>query len=220
MNTKIVLAVLVFAVCVVSRLFFINSNAFFLDGDEAIVALMGLDILDGNFPLYFYGQNYGLSIIEALLVSVGVLFFGTTSLAVKIPMLILWSLSVVFLSFTFWRVLGKDRLAFAIAVGLFILSPTWLVWSLKARGGYLTSFFFASLIVFLLVTLRDKNNLAKWLLVGVSVALVYESQPIWLPCLVPIVFFFLWESVGNVPGKLWNFCFDSCRNICRDQVEY
>ena len=53
------------------------------------MALMGLDALDGHFPVYFSGQNYGLSTLEALLVSLGVLIFGTSMLAVKLPMLAL-----------------------------------------------------------------------------------------------------------------------------------
>jgi hypothetical protein len=75
-KNKLVIVTLVFVFCFLSRLLFVNSNVFFFDGDEAIVALMGLDILDGNFPLYFYGQNYGLSIVEALLISFGIILFG------------------------------------------------------------------------------------------------------------------------------------------------
>ena len=89
MKSKLFLVLFGLVACFVSRLLFVNSNVFFFDGDEAIVALMGLDALDGHFPVYFSGQNYGLSTLEALLVSLGVLIFGTSMLAVKLPMLAL-----------------------------------------------------------------------------------------------------------------------------------
>ena len=187
MKNRLIIVLLTFLGCFLSRLVFVNSNVFFFDGDEAIVALMGLDVLDGNFPLYFYGQNYGLSIIEALLVSIGVLIFGTTMLAVKIPMLLLWSSGVSLMALTLFRLAKENKAITLLFIAVLILSPTWLVWSMKARGGYLTSFFFVSLVLFLLVQFHRKGSLPAWIGVGISIALIYEAQPIWLPCLLPII---------------------------------
>ena len=202
MKEKSIVVLFVFAVCLLTRLFFVNSNVFFFDGDEAIVALMGLDILEGNFPVYFYGQNYGLSIIEAALISLGVLVFGAGMLAIKIPMLVFWSGAVALSALAFFKLSRQNKLATALFVLVIVLSPTWLVWSMKARGGYLTSFFFSSLIVYLLVQYKDRLNPILWMLVGVSMIVVYEAQPIWLPCLVPIVAFFGWKQVGGLAKKL------------------
>ena len=202
MKEKSIVVLFVFAVCLLTRLFFVNSNVFFFDGDEAIVALMGLDVLEGNFPVYFYGQNYGLSIIEAALISLGVLVFGAGMLAIKIPMLVFWSGAVALSALAFFKLSRQNKLATALFVLVIVLSPTWLVWSMKARGGYLTSFFFSSLIVYLLVQYKDRLNPILWMLVGVSMIVVYEAQPIWLPCLVPIVAFFGWKQVGGLAKKL------------------
>ena len=205
MKSKLLLLLFVLVACFVSRLFFVNSNVFFFDGDEAIVALMGLDALEGNFPLYFYGQNYGLSTLEALLVGLGVLLFGTSMLAIKIPMLALWSSAVSLLTLTVFKLSKQNKWATAVFVLVLITSPTWLVWSMKARGGYLTSFFFSSLILFLLVQYKEKLNLIIWAVIGVSLALVYETQPIWLPCLLPLIGFFLWKQEGVFAKKLPSF---------------
>ena len=201
MKNSLIVAALVFAACFLSRLLFVNSNVFFFDGDEAIVALMGLDILDGELPLFFYGQNYGLSILEALLISLGVLVFGTSMLAIKIPMLVLWSLSVSLMALSVFKLLKENKLATTIFVLVMVLSPTWLVWSMKARGGYLTSFFFTSLITYVLVKNKGGLGLINWLMVGVSLVVVYESQPIWLPCLAPLVAYFIWLEKGAVIQK-------------------
>ncbi|MFT4544156.1 MAG: hypothetical protein ACI9UR_002449 [Bacteroidia bacterium] len=202
MKSKLFLVLFGLVACFVSRLLFVNSNVFFFDGDEAIVALMGLDALDGHFPLYFSGQNYGLSTLEALLVSFGVLIFGTSMLAVKVLMLALWSSAVSLLTLTFFKLSRQNKLATALFILVLITSPTWLVWSMKARGGYLSSFFFSSLILFLLVEYKEKLNLVIWAVIGVSLTLVYETHPIWLPCLLPIIGFFLWKQEGSLMKKL------------------
>jgi hypothetical protein len=199
---NLVIVILVFVFCFLSRLLFVNSNVFFFDGDEAIVALMGLDILDGNFPIYFYGQNYGLSIVEALLISFGILLFGTTMLAVKLPMLLLWSGSVALMALSFFKLLKQNKVATALFVAVMVLSPTWLVWSMKARGGYLTSFFFTSLILYLLIQYKERLNVVIWLAIGLSLALVYEAQPIWLPCLLPVIAYFIWEQKDGLAEKV------------------
>ncbi|MGB0368473.1 MAG: hypothetical protein ACPGD8_03645 [Flavobacteriales bacterium] len=202
MRTKLLLLLFVFVACFGTRLFFINSNVFFFDGDEAIVALMGLDVLDGEFPLYFYGQNYGLSTLEALLVGFGVLLFGTGMLAVKIPMLALWASSVSLLTLVFFKLSKQNKLATVLFVAALVASPTWLVWSMKARGGYLSSFFFSSAVLFLLVQFKERLNWMVWLVAGVLLALIYETQPIWLPCMLPIIGFFLWKQEGGWLKKL------------------
>ena len=201
MKNRLIIVLLTFLGCFLSRLVFVNSNVFFFDGDEAIVALMGLDVLQGNFPLYFYGQNYGLSIIEALLVSIGVLIFGTTMLAVKIPMLLLWSSGVSLMALTLFRLAKENKAITLLFIAVLILSPTWLVWSMKARGGYLTSFFFVSLVLFLLVQFHRKGSLPAWIGVGISIALIYEAQPIWLPCLLPIIGYYIWMQEGGFAKK-------------------
>lgn len=201
MKSNSIIILLTVVACFLSRLVFINSNVFFFDGDEAIVALMGLDVLEGNFPIYFYGQNYGFSIIEAVLISIGVLIFGTTMLAIKLPMLLLWSGSASLMALTIFKLTKKNKLVTALFVAVLILSPTWLVWSMKARGGYLTSFFFTSLILYLLVQFKNKTSLLAWISIGVSLALVYEAQPIWLPCLLPIIGYYIWKQDGGIAEK-------------------
>ena len=56
---------LIIAMCFVSRIPVLTSPNMLLDGDESIVGLMAKHLYDGKaFPLYFYGQRYGLSPVE------------------------------------------------------------------------------------------------------------------------------------------------------------
>ncbi|MBT6150204.1 MAG: hypothetical protein HOH74_32480 [Gemmatimonadetes bacterium] len=181
-----------------TRLSLHDSNVFFFDGDEAVVGLMAIDILDGSFPLYFYGQNYGLAGIEALLVSMGILVFGISMLAIKIPMLALWMSAVFLLGLSCAIILKNQKALLFLFMANIVLTPAWLVWSMKARGGYLTSFFLASLAVYLLVSRDGKLRLREWAGVGAVVAVIYEAQPLWVPTVIPIILFFL---VKGRPAK-------------------
>ena len=54
------------AVALLSRLPQLFSRNLLLEGDECILGLMGMHLAKGReFPIFFYGQRYGLSIIEA-----------------------------------------------------------------------------------------------------------------------------------------------------------
>lgn len=186
-----------------SRLYFKDSNVFFFDGDEAIVGLMALDVLDGSFPIYFYGQNYGMSIVEACFIALGVIFWGTSMLAIKLPMLAMWLCSIYILGLVFEELLGHKKWWAFLFVTIILLSPTWLVWSMKARGGYLSSFFLSTLIVYFLV--RSKYTLSKpeWFVLGGLLVILYELQPLWLPGTLAVVFFTMLRSIDF---KKLGFC--------------
>ncbi len=188
------LFIFILTVGLVSRLFFLDSNVFFFDGDEAIVALMGLDILDGSFPIYFYGQNYGMSVLEAGLIAIGVLIWGTSMLAIKIPMLALWLGTVFILGLVFEKLLVNKRWWVFLFVTMILLSPTWLVWSMKARGGYLSSFFISSLIVFLMVRQENIMKHFEWVVIAGLLAILFEMQPLWFPGTIPPIAYILYKS--------------------------
>ncbi len=200
LTVKIILFVAILSL--ITRLAFINTNIFFFDGDEAILGLMGIDILNGKLPVYFYGQNYGLSILEAGLISIGIIFFKTSMLAIKIPMLILWTTSVIFIALSFNKILKEKNLTILLVIAVLIFSPTWLVWSMKARGGYLTSFFFTSLTLFLLVKNSGKIKPWLWLITGAFLVIIYEAQPLWLPGILPVILYFFFTSKYTITDYL------------------
>ncbi len=200
-SQRIILIALCVSLTFLYRFFFYKTNVFYLDGDEAVVGLMGIDMLSGEFPLYFYGQTYGFSLVEVLLIALGISLFGTTVLAIKLPMLLLWCASLVLFVLTTHHLTKKNFVMSTIVMLVLITLPTWMVWSMKARGGYLTALLFSSLVIYLLVVSRYKSNNWFWGLIGVLLALIYEAQPLWFPTtllsviLLPII-------NGVMPNKL------------------
>src|SRR5580704_17943280 len=145
------------AISLVSRLPQLLSPNLLLDGDECTLGLMAKHLAQGReFPIFFYGQHYGFSSVEAAAGAVGFVIFGTGALTLKLSMLALWTIGVLFLFLAQSRLLGASRSFWITTV--FLLNPAWAVWSMKARGGYLTSFTATAALLWLLVQDRERQT--------------------------------------------------------------
>lgn len=177
---------LIILLCVVTRLPQLLSPYLVLDTDEAIVGLMSKHLYEGkNIPVFFYGQAFGFSLVECSASAFMFLFTGVNHYGVKLGMLLLWTLGMVFFYLGMLRVNEKNRVAALLFTIAFIVNPAWAVWSMKARGGYLTSVLFFSLFLFLLFG-KNKTRLS-WGAIGALAAMTYFSQPLWLPGLLPLL---------------------------------
>lgn len=129
----IYLAVLA-ATSVVARLPQLLSPNLLLEGDECILGLMGLHLAKGReFPIFFYGQRYGLSIVEAPAAALSFLTLGVGAVPLKLAMLAVWIVGVFFYFLAFSRPLGAPR-AFWITLTLAVM-PAWAASSMKAWSG-------------------------------------------------------------------------------------
>ena len=176
---------------VLSRIPQLMSPLMVLDGDECIVGLMAKHFYEGKgLPLYFYGQSYGFSFVEVIAIYPFYLLLGISDIAVKIGMLSLWILGLVFFHKTLKNLSPKNSWTPFLFCLILILSPSWAIWSMKARGGYLTAFFLSSLILYI-ITSKAVN---KWvcLFVAILCVLIYESQPLWLAGLFPFLVFYFY----------------------------
>jgi len=173
--------------CVVSRLPQLTSPNLFLDSDEAVVGLMAKHIVEGKaLPVYFYGQAYGFSLVEALAGAAGFAIAGISDIALKVSILLVWSAGIVFFYLTV-RLFTRNAWVALGGALLLVMAPAWAVWSMKARGGYVTAFTAAAFVTYLLVNEKARTRRLGWLLAGLGSALVYEAQAMWIPGLVPLV---------------------------------
>ena len=174
------------ALSVVSRLPQLRSPNLLLDGDECVLGLMAKHVSQGReLPIFFYGQHYGFSTVEAGAGALAFLMFGTSAAALKSAMLALWTLGVLFLFLALARRLGTGP-SFAIAA-VFVLTPAWAVWSMKARGGYLTAFAATAVLMWLLAAGRGRRSMWHWVAAGVLTSVIYLAQPLWLPGILPFL---------------------------------
>jgi len=93
-----------------------------------------------------------------------------------------------------------------VAAVLLVFAPAWAVWSMKARGGYVTGFALTGLSWWLLAQMHHDQHrqLAKSVLLGVCAALAYFAQPVWTLTLAPFYALIVWRRrrVSDVLGML------------------
>jgi len=176
------------ALCLLSRLPQLTSPYLHADpnGDECVLGLMASHMAGAQeFPFYFWGQHYGFSWIEAGAVALAIKFFGTSIFSLKVPMLLLWTLGCVFF---YWALaLWTTRTHGFWITCLLIFSPGWMVWSMRARGGYITAFLLTTIILFLMARSRPILNKGASLGTGILLGFIFFSQPIFLLGVLPVL---------------------------------
>ncbi len=186
---------IIITVAIISRLPQLLSPDFMLDGDECIMGIMAKHFVEGRtIPFFFYGQNYGFAFIEVLVISAGYLLFGMSDYVVKLSVFAMWIAGVIFFYKTLLHISNNNKLAALGFTLLFILTPAWALWSMKARGGYITAFLFSNIVLYISLRNRDRNNRLVWIGAGVASAIIFFSQPLWLPGLLPFVVLGIWKG--------------------------
>src|SRR5262245_38062668 len=186
--TWVYLAVLA-GVGLVARLPQLLSPNLLLEGDECVLGLMAMHVARGReFPVFFYGQKYGLAIIEAPAAALSFMTFGTGPQALKLALLVVWIVGLCAYFLAFSRPLGPRR-SFWIAL-LLALMPAWAAASMKAWSGYITAFS-ATGVAFHLIVRNEQEGSMPWLAAGATSGIIFFSQPLWLPSLLPMVLYFL-----------------------------
>jgi hypothetical protein len=174
---------------VISRLPQLLSRNLLLEGDECILGLMGMHLAQGReFPIFFYGQKYGLSIVEAPTAALSFTVFGAGAVPLKIAILAIWIAGVAFYFLAFARVVGTAR-SFWITL-LLVLMPAWAATSMKAWSGYVTAFSATGATLYVMT--GGDSTAVRWVIAGAMTGIIYFAHPLWLPSLFPIVLHFLW----------------------------
>ncbi len=184
-----------------TRLPLLLDEQLIADGDESIVGLMAKHALEGKgWPLFFYGQDYGLSILEVATVSVFFRFKGLSTVALKLAMLVLWGIGFSFFASAVRNFF--NRKTSIVASILLIVCPAWFLWSMKARGGYVTGFLVSQVFMWLLSLMYAQERPKKtWIVyLGMCLGTLYYSQVIWL--IVTLPFLLLFRQKAREP-KYW-----------------
>ncbi|MDC0358460.1 hypothetical protein OAO01_06555 [Oligoflexia bacterium] len=118
------------------RLDLLVANNFVIDADEAIVGLMAQHIGEGHkLPIFYYGQNY-MGSFEGLLASLVFKAVGSSSVALKCVPLV-FGLLLIVLIYQIGFELGGVFVARLSALLAAISPSTLIIWSAKARGGFI-----------------------------------------------------------------------------------
>ena len=191
----ILIYLLIFLVAVVSRLPQLLSPLFYLDGDEAVVGLMAKHIIEGkDFSAYFYGQHYGFTLLESMPLALCFKVFGVSLYVMKLAMLGMWCIGLLFIFKAMERI--KGFWAACLALCFMLTIPAWASWAMKARGGYITAFLFSAWVIYLCVKeyQASGNNWKRYLSIGIFLSIIFASQSLWLPGLIPWIAWLIYKK--------------------------
>jgi len=127
------LAILLIAL--IARAVLLASNAVSFHSDEAVVALMARHILQGERPVFFYGQAY-MGSLDAWLVAVGFSLFGESVLTIRIVQAILYLLIVATGYLFAWRISRKPMIAAVTGLILALPPVLYALYTTATLGGY------------------------------------------------------------------------------------
>lgn len=152
------------------RLDFLAAADFVIDADEAIVGLMAKHIYEGKgVPTFYYGQAY-MGSFEAILAAGSFAIFGISNEALLIVPFF-FALLLVLLTYGLTREIGGEWAARAAALLMALPPSALVVWSTKARGGFIEIVCLSAAA--LLTALRWQRSgfpiawaLLTWLLLG------------------------------------------------------
>lgn len=186
-SKTILLLLLIYAYVILIRIPQLTSNNLLPDQDECVLGMMANHFIKGqNFPLFFYGQHYGLSTVEVLLIVPFIKLLGINVLAIKLPMLLLYMGALTFLFLWIKNNLGVS-FAFLITL-LFAAEPTWLTWAMKARGGYLSALFVGFYLLYAWQLSTSKKYL--YFFNAFLMGLLYHFHLLWFLAFAPLFIFY------------------------------
>lgn len=211
---------LLFGLSFLIRIPYFLSNAYWFDGDEAIVGVMANDFLgSGRLPFLLYGQNYGFASVEVVSASLFISILGNGVMSLKLAGLFIHSFGLSFLvkSLRFAQISKRSLI---IVMVLVICFPPFYLWATQMRT---LSFALACVLFYISFV---KQPTLKWLILSVIISIFcLLSQPMMYLFTAPFIgvwllksrrrylTFITYISLVALTGFLVFFVFNSGRDI-------
>ncbi len=178
--SPLVLLLIILAAAAGWKALLLAMNAFPFNADEAVVGLMARHILQGERPIFFYGQAY-MGSLDAFLVAGGFMLFGQFVWVIRLVQTILYLGLIISTIALGKEIFGSWKIGLAAGGLMVIPTVNMTLYTTASLGGYGEAMLIGNLI--LLLTLRIARK---------------DSETIWMPS------GFLWVGWGLLSGLgLW-----------------
>lgn len=193
--------VIVVLITLVGRVLLLASNTVSFHSDEAVVGLMARHILQGERPVFFYGQAY-MGSLDAWLTALGFSVLGESVLTIRIVQSIMYLLVVATGFAVAWRISG--RLVVATVTGLVLALPNVLLalYTTATLGGYNETLLLGNLILLLGwdVTHEKRASLWRWLALGICAGVGWWTNGLIIAFILPVSLLILWDMWRSLRG--------------------
>jgi hypothetical protein len=167
------------------RVWLLSSPLSALESDEAVLGLMALRALDGDVPVFYWGQLWGGS-QEALLTAAAFAVAGPSTLLLKLVALAIYAVAAVLVWLVGRRTVGEP--AARLGAAIFCVWPPFFVWwSTKARAFFASGLAVGLAAWLLVLRLRERDSKPDAALLGFVLGLgvwaTLQSMLLALPAL-------------------------------------
>jgi 4-amino-4-deoxy-L-arabinose transferase-like glycosyltransferase len=176
------------------KLFILPLSRMPFDSDEAILLLMARHILQGERPLFFYGEEYGGS-FDSYLIAFFYNVFGDTIAVGRLVQSLEYLAGMAFTYALARRLLPGTRLGPLAALWLMAIPPLLMsTWTTPAVL-YAIVICLGSIILYLGYRLlwEDADRPGRWLVFGAVAGLSFWTFGILVAYLLPVFILFLWR---------------------------
>ena len=160
-NKKHLLAIFsLILIMVFERSILLYLDAFPFNSDEAVVGLMAKHILEGERPVFFYGQAY-MGSLDAFLVSFAFKIFGIHVWVIRFVQIFLFSLTLI--SFYMLVIIAFDdyKIAFFSSLLLVVAPINLILYTTVSLGGYGEAFLFGIISILVSISLIKQFQISQ-----------------------------------------------------------
>lgn len=183
-------------IAAIARALLLISGSLSFHADEAVVGLMARHILQGERPVFFYGQAY-MGSLDAWLIALGFRLFGESVLTIRLVQSALYMIATIIGVAVAWRFSGKRTVT--MAAGLLLAVPTvnTALYTTATLGGYNETLIFGGLILLwgYAVTNDYQRSLWRWALLGVCAGLGWWTNGLIVVYLLPVACMILYKLI-------------------------
>ena len=191
--------VIVLLIAFIGRAVLLASDTVSFHSDEAVVALMARHILQGERPVFFYGQAY-MGSLDAWLVAVGFSLFGESVLTIRLVQSALYLLIVASSYWVAWRLSRRVLIATIAALVIALPSVLLAVYTTATLGGYNETLLLGNLLLLLGydVTHEHRRSWWRWAALGLAAGVGWWSNGLIVAFALPVGLLLLVDLVRQV----------------------
>ncbi|MCP4359507.1 MAG: glycosyltransferase family 39 protein, partial [Chloroflexi bacterium] len=183
-----------FITVIALRIFLIPVERMPFDSDEAIFLLMARHILDGERPLFFYGEAYGGS-TDSYFTALFYYLFDDSITAARLVQSLEYLIGMLFTYLLARRLLPNSRFGPLAVLWLMALPPLLMTTWTTPAVLYAVVICLGSIISYLGYRLlwEDADRLWRWLVFGAICGLAFWTFGILVVYMMPVFLLFLWK---------------------------
>ena len=172
------------------------------NSDEAVVGLMADHILQGEIPIFFWGQSY-MGSLDAMLVAGAFLLLGRSVAAIRIVQMILFCATIATTYLLAYRVSHKIEAGWMAALLMAIPVVNVTLYTTISLGGYGEALLLGNLILLMGFSILSKNTPLRWFGLGVLSGFGLWVNGLTLVYSIPTIFIALWITTASksIAGK-------------------